>query len=158
MANKWIEFVKKWALDKHISYRDALKDPKLKIAYNKKHPKDIKGAGQSSSKNKIAPEPDMKEVKKLLAKSAKDKRVILDQETKEEKKPIEITDIAIDPSPVNSSKNREIKLEQKAIQRARKERGIYRDIPITTRLYDEKDADKYPISESIHLRYNPKIK
>lgn len=130
MANKWIEFVKKWALDKHISYRDAIKDPKLKKAYNKKYPKDIKGSGQSSSKAKVAPKTDMKEVERLLAESAERKYVEPPKPKAEPKaRPIDnIEEInAINP---NSPKEREKAMHQKIYRDLRNQRFALGQYPL----------------------------
>ena len=35
MANKWINFVKQYAMKHKMNYRDALKDPKCKSSYKK---------------------------------------------------------------------------------------------------------------------------
>lgn len=35
----WVEFLKKWASDKKMSYRDAMKDPKVKVAWAKEKKK-----------------------------------------------------------------------------------------------------------------------
>ena len=51
MANKWIEFVKKWASDKKMTYSAALKDPKLKTAYGKTKTTD-KSVSVKKSKSK----------------------------------------------------------------------------------------------------------
>tara|TARA_R110002096_G_scaffold248690_1_gene441100 strand:+ start:18416 stop:18667 length:252 start_codon:yes stop_codon:yes gene_type:complete len=55
MANSWIEFVKAYASKNKMKYNEALKDPKLKIAYNKSKgtSKGKKGAVSSSGDNKI---------------------------------------------------------------------------------------------------------
>jgi len=55
MANSWIEFVKSYASKNKMKYNEALKDPKLKAAYNKSKgtSKGKKGAVSSSGDNKI---------------------------------------------------------------------------------------------------------
>jgi hypothetical protein len=39
MANKWVEFVKKWAKDNNMNYMCAMTTPECKSAYLKAHPK-----------------------------------------------------------------------------------------------------------------------
>jgi hypothetical protein len=38
MANKWVEFVKKWSKKKGMTYGCALSQPQLKIDYRKAYP------------------------------------------------------------------------------------------------------------------------
>jgi hypothetical protein len=38
MANRWIEFVKKWSKKKGMTYGCALSQPQLKIDYRKAYP------------------------------------------------------------------------------------------------------------------------
>jgi RNA polymerase-binding transcription factor DksA len=52
MPNKWIEHVKSYASKHKMSYRDALKDPKCKHAYQS-----VKGTGPTQSKVAPAPTP-----------------------------------------------------------------------------------------------------
>ena len=55
MSNSWIQFVKSYASKNKMKYNEALKDPKLKAAYNKSKgtSKGKKGAVSSSGDNKI---------------------------------------------------------------------------------------------------------
>ena len=54
MANSWIEFVKSYASKNKMKYNEALKDPKLKAAYNKSKgtSKGKKGAVKTTGKGK----------------------------------------------------------------------------------------------------------
>jgi len=54
MANKWIEFVKMYASKNKMKYSEALKDPKLKVAYNKSKGTSTgkKGAVKTTGKGK----------------------------------------------------------------------------------------------------------
>lgn len=55
MSNSWINFVKAYASKNDMKYNEALKDPKLKVAYDKSKgtSKGKKGAVSSSGDNKI---------------------------------------------------------------------------------------------------------
>ena len=54
MANSWIMFVKSYAKKNNMKYNEALKDPKLKAAYNKSKDtsKGKKGAVKTTGKGK----------------------------------------------------------------------------------------------------------
>ncbi len=54
MANSWIEFVKSYAKKNDMKYNEALKDPKLKSAYDKSKgtSKGKKGAVKETGKGK----------------------------------------------------------------------------------------------------------
>jgi len=54
MANSWIEFVKAYAKKNNMKYNEALKDPKLRAAYNKSKGTSTgkKGAVKTTGKGK----------------------------------------------------------------------------------------------------------
>ena len=54
MANSWIEFVKSYSKKNNMKYNEALKDPKLRAAYNKSKgtSKGKKGAVKTTGKGK----------------------------------------------------------------------------------------------------------
>lgn len=54
MANSWIMFLKKWAKDNKMKYSEAIKDPKVKVAYNKSKGTSTgkKGAVKTTGKGK----------------------------------------------------------------------------------------------------------
>ena len=54
MANSWITFVKAYAAKNDMKYNEAMKDPKLKVEYNKSKDtsKGKKGAVKTTGKGK----------------------------------------------------------------------------------------------------------
>ena len=66
MANSWITFVKAYAAKNDMKYNEAMKDPKLKVEYNKSKDTSKGKKGKGKDKEITTKKGDMKKTTKKV--------------------------------------------------------------------------------------------